>query len=61
MNPKPHRSGTLPVPCSSGRENQISQDSEPALLELRPEVVSQRSIDAVDLENEVSCGGPSWP
>ncbi|XP_003991203.1 serine/threonine-protein kinase 36 isoform X2 [Felis catus] len=45
-----------PVP----RENQISQDSEPALLELRPEVVSQRSIDAVDLENEEPDSDDEW-
>ncbi|KAF3824140.1 hypothetical protein GH733_008425 [Mirounga leonina] len=34
------------------RENQITQDCERVLPELRPEVVGQRSIDAVDLENE---------
>ncbi|XP_029789661.1 serine/threonine-protein kinase 36 isoform X3 [Suricata suricatta] len=37
-----------PIP----RENQVSQDSDPALPEQRPEVVGQQSIDAVDLENE---------
>ncbi|XP_040332199.1 serine/threonine-protein kinase 36 [Herpailurus yagouaroundi] len=47
---------TPPVP----RENQISQDSEPALLELRPEVVSQQSIDAVDLENEEPDSDDEW-
>lgn len=49
--------GTPPTPCSSGRENQITQDCEQADPELRPEVVGQQSIDAVDLENEVSPKG----
>ncbi|XP_054946027.1 serine/threonine-protein kinase 36 isoform X3 [Physeter macrocephalus] len=33
-------------------ENWISQDCEQAFPELRPEVVGQQSLDAVDLENE---------
>lgn len=61
MNPEHHRSGTPPTCCSSGRENRIAQDCERILPELRPEVVGQRSIDAVDLENEVSSRGSSWP
>ncbi|XP_060008079.1 serine/threonine-protein kinase 36 isoform X1 [Lagenorhynchus albirostris] len=38
-----------PAPC---RENWITQDCEQAFPELRPEVVGQQSLDAVDLENE---------
>ncbi|XP_057600227.1 serine/threonine-protein kinase 36 isoform X2 [Hippopotamus amphibius kiboko] len=34
------------------RENWITQDCERAFPELRPEVVGQQSLDAVDLENE---------
>ncbi|XP_064443118.1 serine/threonine-protein kinase 36 isoform X3 [Mirounga angustirostris] len=42
------------------RENQITQDCERVLPELRPEVVGQRSIDAVDLENEEPDSDDEW-
>lgn len=46
------------LPASSGRENWITQDCEQVFPELRPEVKGQQSLDAVDLENEVSpCHG----
>lgn len=44
------------LPASSGRENRVTQDCERAFPELRPEAAGQRSIDAVDLENEVRPG-----
>ena len=47
------------LPASSGRENWITQDCERAFPELRPEVMGQQSLDAVDLENEVSPRGSS--
>ncbi|XP_059249465.1 serine/threonine-protein kinase 36 isoform X1 [Mustela nigripes] len=42
------------------RENRIAQDCERILPELRPEVVGQRSIDAVDLENEEPDSDDEW-
>ncbi|XP_004402780.1 PREDICTED: serine/threonine-protein kinase 36 isoform X2 [Odobenus rosmarus divergens] len=42
------------------RENRITQDCERVLPELRPEVVGQRSIDAVDLENEEPDSDDEW-
>ncbi|KAM7105352.1 serine/threonine-protein kinase 36 isoform 3-T3 [Molossus nigricans] len=45
---------------SSGRENRITQDSEQAFPELRPEVVGQQSTDVVDLENEEPDSDDEW-
>ncbi|XP_062955729.1 serine/threonine-protein kinase 36 isoform X2 [Cynocephalus volans] len=42
------------------RENRIAPDCEQALPELRPEVAGQRSIDAVDLENEEPDSDDEW-
>ena len=48
------------LPAFSGRENWITQDCERVFPKLRPEVMGQQSLDAVDLENEVSPRGSSW-
>uniref|UniRef100_A0A8C6E1J6 non-specific serine/threonine protein kinase n=1 Tax=Moschus moschiferus TaxID=68415 RepID=A0A8C6E1J6_MOSMO len=45
-----------PVP----RESCITQDCERAFPELRPEVMGQRSLDAVDLENEEQDSDDEW-
>nr|KAF6451255.1 serine/threonine kinase 36 [Molossus molossus] len=42
------------------RENRITQDSEQAFPELRPEVVGQQSTDVVDLENEEPDSDDEW-
>lgn len=38
------------------RENRVTQDCERTFPELKSEAAGQRSIDAVDLENEVHLG-----
>lgn len=57
-NSKPQRSVVHSTSASSGRENWITEDSERAFPELRPEhsQAGQQSTGAVDLENEVSLG-----
>ncbi|XP_006906776.1 serine/threonine-protein kinase 36 isoform X1 [Pteropus alecto] len=45
-----------PIP----RENRVTQDCERAFPELRPEAAGQRSIDAVDLENEEPDSDDEW-
>ncbi|MBZ3880629.1 Serine/threonine-protein kinase 36 [Sciurus carolinensis] len=45
---------------TSGRENHITPGCEQAFPELRSEVVGQRSIDAVDLENEEPESDDEW-
>nr|XP_023498101.1 serine/threonine-protein kinase 36 isoform X2 [Equus caballus] len=42
------------------RENWTTQDCERAFPELRPEVMGQQSIDAVDLENEEPDSDDEW-
>ncbi|XP_049744145.1 serine/threonine-protein kinase 36 isoform X2 [Elephas maximus indicus] len=45
---------------STPREHQITVDCEQAFPELKSEVVGQRSIDAVDLENEEPDSDEEW-
>uniref|UniRef100_G1RC98 Serine/threonine-protein kinase 36 n=1 Tax=Nomascus leucogenys TaxID=61853 RepID=G1RC98_NOMLE len=52
-------SGTGEAP-SAPRENQTTPDCEPAFPEERPEVLGQRSTDAVDLENEEPDSDNEW-
>ncbi|XP_055146639.1 serine/threonine-protein kinase 36 isoform X4 [Symphalangus syndactylus] len=52
-------SGTGEAP-SALRENQTTPDCEPAFPEERPEVLGQRSTDAVDLENEEPDSDNEW-
>ncbi|XP_008823952.1 serine/threonine-protein kinase 36 isoform X2 [Nannospalax galili] len=42
------------------RENHVTLDCEQAFPELRPEVIVQKSIDAVDLENEEPDSDDEW-
>ncbi|XP_006168719.1 serine/threonine-protein kinase 36 isoform X2 [Tupaia chinensis] len=51
--------GAGEAPLTS-RENWITPDSEQAFPELRPAVMCQRSIDAVDLENEEPDSDDEW-
>uniref|UniRef100_A0A5F4WGM1 Serine/threonine-protein kinase 36 n=1 Tax=Callithrix jacchus TaxID=9483 RepID=A0A5F4WGM1_CALJA len=52
-------SGTGAVPHAPG-ENLTTPDCEQAFPEERPEVLGQRGIDAVDLENEEPDSGNEW-
>lgn len=56
INSKPQSSVIYCTSTSSNRENRITEDSERAFPELRPEhsQAGQQNIGAIELENEVS-------